>query len=105
MTDPSDFEDRLDVHGEVLHGEYRVLTIESSSVPNSLAALLLHIRDVSGVTPHIYFEWTEGNPVHPVPAVPAVRLRGGGPGDARGAPPRGARARAASARACRMMVG
>ena len=63
MTDPSDFEHRLDVHGEVLHGEYRVLTIESSSVPNALAALLLHIRDVSGVTPHIYFEWTEGNPV------------------------------------------
>ena len=63
VTDPSDFEHRLDVHGEVLHGEYRVLTIESSSVPNSLAALLLHIRDVSGVTPHIYFEWTEGNPV------------------------------------------
>ena len=63
VTDPSDFEHRLDVHGEVLHGEYRVLTIESSSVPNSLAALLLHIRDVSGVIPHIYFEWTEGNPV------------------------------------------
>ena len=63
VADPSDFEGRLDVHGEVLHGEYRVLTIESSSVPNSLAALLLHVRDVSGVTPHIYFEWTEGNPV------------------------------------------
>jgi hypothetical protein len=63
VTDPSDFEHRIDVHGEVLHGEYRVLTIESSSVPNALAALLLHIRDVSGVTPHIYFEWTEGNPV------------------------------------------
>ena len=63
VTDPSDFEHRLDVHGEVLHDEYRVLTIESSTVPNALAALVLHIRDVSGVTPHIYFEWTEGNPV------------------------------------------
>ena len=105
MTDPSDFEDRLDVHGEVLHGEYRVLTIESSSVPNALAALLLHIRDVSGVTPHIYFEWTEGNPVTAVPAVPAVRLRRGGAGDPRGAPPRGAGPCAAPARACRMMEG
>jgi hypothetical protein len=46
-----------------MHGHYRVLTLESSSVPNALAALLLHVRDISGVTPHIYFEWTEGNPM------------------------------------------
>jgi hypothetical protein len=63
VGDPSDFETRLKVHGEVMHGHYRVITIESSSVPNALAALTLHIRDVSGVTPHIYFEWTEGNPM------------------------------------------
>jgi hypothetical protein len=62
VTDPSDFESRLDVHGRVMHGHHRVLTVESSSVPNALAALLLHVRDVTGVTPHIYFEWTEGNP-------------------------------------------
>ena len=62
VTDPSDFESRLDVHGRVMHGHHRVLTMESSSVPNALAALLLHVRDVTGVTPHIYFEWTEGNP-------------------------------------------
>ena len=62
VTDPSDFESVLEVHGEVLHGVYRVITLESSSVPNALAALLLHIRDVTGVRPHIYFEWTEGNP-------------------------------------------
>jgi hypothetical protein len=62
VTDPSDFESRLDVRGRVMHGHHRVLTVESSSVPNALAALLLHARDVTGVTPHIYFEWTEGNP-------------------------------------------
>ncbi len=62
VTDPSDFEGVLEVRGEVLHGAYRVLTVESSSVPNALAALLLHVRDVTGVRPHIYFEWTEGNP-------------------------------------------
>jgi hypothetical protein len=63
VTDPSDFEAGLRVRGHVMHGHYRVLTLESSSVPNALAALLLHVRDISGVTPHIYFEWTEGNPM------------------------------------------
>ncbi|KOG59925.1 MULTISPECIES: APC family permease [Streptomyces] len=62
VTDPSEFEAGLTVRGEVLHGRYRVLTLESASIPNALAALLLHVRDVTGCTPHIYFEWTEGNP-------------------------------------------
>ncbi|MGW8762518.1 amino acid transporter [Streptomyces sp. NPDC055815] len=62
VTDPSEFEAGLTVKGEVLHDRFRVLTVESSSVPNALAALLLHARDVTGVRPHIYFEWTEGNP-------------------------------------------
>ncbi|MFF9852312.1 APC family permease [Streptomyces litmocidini] len=62
VTDPSEFEAGLTVRGEVMHERYRVLTVESSSVPNALAALLLHARDLTGVRPHIYFEWTEGNP-------------------------------------------
>ncbi|CAL9639595.1 amino acid transporter [Streptomyces sp. enrichment culture] len=62
VTDPSEFEAGLVVRGEVMHGRYRVLTLESSSVPNALAALLLHVRDATGHTPHIYVEWTEGNP-------------------------------------------
>ncbi|MFE5793188.1 APC family permease [Streptomyces sp. NPDC056503] len=62
VTDPSEFEAGLTVRGEVLHDRYRVLTVESSSVPNALAALLLHSRDMTGTRPHIYFEWTEGNP-------------------------------------------
>ncbi|GGM14380.1 amino acid transporter [Streptomyces fumigatiscleroticus] len=62
VTDPSEFESGLTVHGEVMHGRYRVLTLESSSVSNALAAFLLHARDLTGRTPHIYFEWTEGNP-------------------------------------------
>ncbi|MFF3462886.1 amino acid transporter [Streptomyces sp. NPDC001984] len=62
VTDPSEFEAGLTVRGEVLHNRYRVLTLESASIPNALAALLLHVRDVTGCTPHIYFEWTEGNP-------------------------------------------
>ncbi|MER7569569.1 amino acid transporter [Streptomyces sp. NPDC048523] len=64
VLDPSEFEAGLTVRGEVLHGRYRVLTLESSSIPNALAALLLHVRDITGCTPHIYFEWTEGSPFH-----------------------------------------
>jgi hypothetical protein len=62
VGDPSEFEAGLTVRGEVLHNRYRVLTLESSSIPNALAALLLHVRDTTGCTPHIYFEWTEGSP-------------------------------------------
>jgi hypothetical protein len=53
----------LNVYGSVLHRRDRVLTLESSTVPNALAALLLHVRDTTGQQPHIYFEWTEGSPV------------------------------------------
>jgi hypothetical protein len=63
VTDASDFETDLHVRGEVLHHRYRVLSLESSSVPSALAALLLWIRDTAGRRPHVYFEWTEGNPV------------------------------------------
>ncbi|MEP9383994.1 amino acid transporter [Nocardioides sp. KR10-350] len=63
VTDPSDFEGTLHVQGRVVGKHRRVLRAEAPSVPNALAALLLHIRDTTDVVPHIYFEWTEGNPV------------------------------------------
>jgi len=63
LTDPSEFETALDVCGEVVHDRYRVLRMTHSSVPNALAALLLHVRDETGKVPHIYFEWTEGSPL------------------------------------------
>jgi hypothetical protein len=47
----------------VLHEQFRVLTVTGASVPNTLASLLLDIRERTGVRPHIYFEWTEGNPL------------------------------------------
>ncbi|MEV5482825.1 MULTISPECIES: amino acid transporter [Streptomyces] len=62
IGDPSEFESELRVRGEVLHNRYRVLCLESPAVSNALAALLLHVRDATGHRPHIYFEWTEGNP-------------------------------------------
>jgi hypothetical protein len=39
------------------------LRCESAAVPNAIAALLLHIRDTTGKIPHVYFGWTEGNPI------------------------------------------
>ncbi|MFI9048504.1 amino acid transporter [Streptomyces sp. NPDC053427] len=62
VGDPSEFESELRVRGELLHGRYRVLCLDSSTISNALAALLLHVRDTTGQRPHIYFEWTEGNP-------------------------------------------
>jgi hypothetical protein len=62
VTDASDFETELDVHGEI-RGDQRVLTVCGSSVPNALAALALYIRDLTHRRPHLYFEWTEGSPV------------------------------------------
>jgi hypothetical protein len=63
VRDPSDFESELKVSGEVMHSRYRVLTLESSTIPNALAAVLLYVRDLTGQRPHIYFVWTEGNPL------------------------------------------
>jgi hypothetical protein len=63
VRDPSEFESALSVYGKVVHGKYRVLLLDSAAVPNALAALLLNIRDATGRIPHIYFEWTEGNPL------------------------------------------
>ena len=63
VKDYSDFESQINVHGEVLHGEYRVLTVEAASIPNALASLVLDLRNRTDVRPHIYFEWTEGNPI------------------------------------------
>ncbi len=60
--DASEFSDTLDVWG-VNVGEYQVLRAYSPAIPNAIAAILLHIRDVTGRIPHACFGWTEGNPV------------------------------------------
>jgi hypothetical protein len=62
LTDPSDFQATLRVRGEERFG-YRILSVASSAIANSIAAILLHVRDRTDRVPHIYFSWTEGSPV------------------------------------------
>ncbi|SDN95176.1 Amino acid transporter [Cryobacterium flavum] len=61
-SDSSDFEEDLVVSGVAKHG-YRVLQVTSGNVPNTIAAVLLEIRDQTGIIPEIYFEWTQNNPI------------------------------------------
>jgi hypothetical protein len=61
ISDASDFETTVRVHGEKRYG-YRILRVKSPSIPNSIAAILLYFRNETGKIPHIYFSWTEGNP-------------------------------------------
>jgi hypothetical protein len=60
--DASQFTEVLKVEGAQV-GPFRVLRCESPAIPNAIAALLLHIRDRTGHLPHVYFGWTEGNPI------------------------------------------
>lgn len=62
LDDTSDFETELHVKGIERHG-YRILEVHGPVIPNTIASVLLHIRDVTGLMPHIYFRWTEGNPI------------------------------------------
>ncbi|GAA0427276.1 amino acid transporter [Acrocarpospora corrugata] len=63
VPDASEFAGELRVVGEERHG-FRVLRMESSSIANSIAALLLYLRDQTGKTPHVYYHWAaEGNPI------------------------------------------
>jgi len=62
VVDPSAFTEILHVRG-VEVGEFRVLRAQSPAVPNAIAAILLALREATGLRPHAYFEWSEGNPV------------------------------------------
>jgi hypothetical protein len=62
LGDASDFSGKLYVRGVDVDG-YRILRTEAPAVPNAIAALLLHLRDTTGKIPHVYFGWSEGNPI------------------------------------------
>lgn len=60
--DASEFSGILRVHGEQVDG-YKILRAESPAVPNAIAAFLLFLRNETGKLPHVYFGWSEGNPL------------------------------------------
>jgi hypothetical protein len=60
--DASEFSGILKIYGERVDG-FQVLRAISPAVPNAIAAFLLHLRDETGKLPHVYFGWSEGNPL------------------------------------------
>jgi len=61
-TDASEFDQRLQVEGKRF-GNHCILHTRSPMVSNAIAALLIHAEHITGLVPHIYFKWKEGNPV------------------------------------------
>jgi hypothetical protein len=62
LGDASEFSGKLHIRGVDIDG-YRVLRTEAPAVPNAIAAFLLYLRDKTGKIPHVYFGWSEGNPI------------------------------------------
>lgn len=60
--DASEFKGKLFIRGVDVDG-YRILRTQAPAVPNAIAAFLLYIRDRTGKIPHVYFGWSEGNPI------------------------------------------
>lgn len=60
--DTSDFTEYLEVHG-IREGRDRIFRATSAAVPNSIAALLIYLKQATGCIPHAYFHWTDVNPV------------------------------------------
>jgi hypothetical protein len=64
ISDASQFAETIQVEG-VKVGDYRILRAKGAAVPNTIAAILLDIRNQneSERYPHAYFGWVEGNPI------------------------------------------
>lgn len=62
LGDASEFSGKLKIRGVDIDG-YRILRTEAPAVPNAIAGLLLHLRDKTNKIPHVYFGWSEGNPL------------------------------------------
>jgi hypothetical protein len=63
VGDASEFtEDKLVVQG-FIEDQWCGLRCTSAAVPNALASILLEIRNRFGKVPHLFVNWTEGNPL------------------------------------------
>ena len=62
IGDASEFTGKLEICGVEVSG-YRILRTKAPAVPNAIAALLLHLRKKTNKIPHVYFGWSEGNPI------------------------------------------
>lgn len=62
VTDASEFSSAVCLEGVEVDG-YRILRTKSSTVPNAIAAIALHLGELTGKRSHVYFDWSEGNPV------------------------------------------
>ncbi|PZV13179.1 MAG: amino acid transporter [Pseudanabaena sp.] len=62
ISDPSEFSGKIKIQG-IQIGDHRILRSQGAAVPNTIAAILLYIRDHTKKLPHAYFGWAEGNPI------------------------------------------
>jgi hypothetical protein len=64
ISDASQFAETIQVEGFKV-GDYRILRAKGAAVPNTIAAILLDIRNQNDNEryPHAYFGWVEGNPI------------------------------------------
>ena len=61
-TDASEFDQCLCVEGRYV-GNHRVLYARSPVIANAIAALLIQLEKTTGLVPHAFFKWKEGNPI------------------------------------------
>lgn len=62
LGDASEFKGKLKIRGVEIDG-YKILRTEAPAVPNAIAGFLMFLRDRTGKIPHVYFGWSEGNPM------------------------------------------
>ena len=61
-VDASDFTACLCIEAAEVGG-FKILRTSSPAVPNAIAAILVYVQQLKHHNPHVYFKWTEGNPV------------------------------------------
>ena len=83
VPDASEFESELRVIGEERHG-FRILRVESPTIANAIAAILLHLRDLTGKTPARLLPLGGGQPHRRAAAVSRLRRRRCPPAHPRG---------------------